>query len=932
MQDESVRDPGMLPDYRVQPKPCSPLSAMRTFCLFPILLLLAPVSLSLGSAQKVKSDSGFSSKELSPLVDAFEDFFADIKSLEGPVEARLKMKAALKLFAEAQGIPDPLSKVDALKAAVLRAQDWRVKGVRPGKIIKVNQPGGSFGKAGLDFAFRLPRDFDGEKERYTLILTLPEAGQRPGDHLRSAWTHRDVLQNAILVCPSMPTESKGWDQTMVGGKPGGLSHLFTVLRLATERFPVDPNRIFVVGRGAGVPAAFAAGKYSPHMFAGIVGLSGGPKSVGPENFMNLPSALFGGNADAQAFHEKSEALGYEGSSLEVGASEANVWKWIGQQERIALPGKLAVFTGEAVIFNPSSNRVHWLRVAPIDTGAFAHAEINRANNSIEITSTGISHATFYLNDKLIDLDQPIQVTANGIASKHMVQRNMVNMLDFLDDGTSDLGCLYTCELIVDVTGKGVEGAQARQGVTPDFSADVATANGDVTELWTLYRRYADEGQTASAEAVLSNLLREEPNHKSSRDVLGHVWHGDRWFTSQAALDHFLWTQDEAIAKSKGHVQHKGVWMHPDERATANKVRTKDPETGQWLTRKEQKRLADGWVRQDLNWVPPELALKVDAGLWLVDGEWLSLAEANRRHARMDHMWVIPGAEVWVHASTDRGVALLAQQHMTRALWDMRRVFGVEPVLPLEVALLRDQEQYDRLAFGAVDGRRPAFHAGRTQVIHHGYFAESRFLRDGRRRVFAGLGVGYWEAQSQYGSLYGVHSARLAAGLAYVEGIDPSPKAIRTAVSSKRVDSDYYENYQSEKNLPAWLRIGGAVFAERYFFDKSIDTTVAGDPAPDPFWARTWSLKNLADRGKMRSLDEVFAFKLDPLDPFDGQTLLIEAGLLVSFMLDGNCEPVKEAHSAFRQALAAGRMKPSHITALTQSIRANEQALRTYAGE
>ncbi len=906
---------------------------MRTLCLFPILLLLAPVCLSQGGAPKSQASSGYSAKELSSLVDAFEDYFAGIRSLEGPVQGRSKVEAALKSFGVEHGGLDPLSEVDALETAVRRAQDWRVKGVRPGKVLKLNEPGGSFGKAGLDFAFRLPRDFDGEEAMYPLILSLPEAGQKPDAHLRSAWTNRDVLQNAILVCPAMPEDPKGWDQTMVGGKPGGLSHLFTVLRLASERFPIDPDRIFVVGRGAGVPAAFAAGKYSPHQFAGIVGLSGGPKTVGPENFLSLPSALFGGGADAKEFHEKSQALGHEHSSLEVEVSEEVVWKWIEEQERVALPKKLAVYTGEAIIFNPSSNRVNWLRVAPIATGAFAHAEVKSAENTFVIYSEGISHATFYLNDELVDLEKPIKVVANGVVSEHKVHRSARNMLDFLGEGTSDFGCVYTCELIVDVTGKGAEALQAAEGaIDPDLPVEVAKAKGEVLDLWELYRRYSDEGQVSSAEAVLRNLLRSYPNHGGAHRVLGHVLHGERWFTTQAALDHFLWTQDEAIAKAKGHVLHKGVWMHPDERAIANKVRIKDPETGQWLTRKEQKQLTDGWVRQDLNWVAPDQAVNVDAGLWLVDGEWLGLDEANRRHTRLDQMWVIPGAEIWVHSSADRGVALLAQQHMTRALWDMRRVFGVEPILPLEVAILRDQEQYDRLAFGAVDGRRPAFHAGRTQVIHHGYFAESRFLRDGRRRTFAGLGVGYWEAQSQHGSLYGVHSARLAAGLAYVEGIDPSPKATKSVKGAKSIDSEYYERYQSEKKLPAWLRIGGAVFAERFFFDKSVDTTVETDPAPDPFWARTWSLKNLAGRGKMRSLDEIFAFELDPQDPYDGQTLLIEAGLLVSFMLDGDCEPVKEAHLAFRQALVEGRMKPSHLTALTRAIRANEDALRSYAGE
>ncbi len=906
---------------------------MRAFFSLIAFLLLSPVGLSLGSLQGIQPDEVRDSKGFSALVKAFQEYNADMEALGSSADARSKLESAVETFGKELSIPTPLAEAQVMEAAILAAQNRRMKGVRPGKIIEVNEPGGSFGKQGLDFAFRLPREFEGKGELYPLILTLPEVGKTPASHLRSAWTHREVLANAILVCPSMPEDAKAWDQTMVKGKPGGLSHLFTVLRLVNERFPVDPNRIFVVGHGAGVPAAFAAGKYSPHQFAGIVGIAGGPKNVGPENFRALPSAIFGGDAGAKAFHEKSQAMDYEFSTLHVGAGKDAVWNWIKEQVRVPHPTKLAVHTGEAIIFNPSSNRVNWLRVAPIETGAFARAVVDREQNSIQIHSTGNSHATVYLSDALLDLNRPIKITANGIETEHRVERRLASMLDYLNGGTSDFGCIYTCELVLDVTGKGAGGMEASAGeVAPDFIEEVAKTKGVVADLWALHKRYEAEGNGAAAKAVCVNLLRKDPKHGGARRALGHEAHGERWFTSKAARDHFLWTQDEAIAKSKGHVLHKGVWMHPDERAIANKVQTKDPETGQWLSRGEQERLEQGWVRQDLNWIDPEQAVQADAGLWLVDGEWMGLAEANRRHSKLNHMWTIPGAEIWVHSSADRVEALTAQHHMTRALWDMRRVFGVEPVLPLEVAILRDQEQYDRFAFGAIDGRRPAYHAGRTQVIHHGYFAESRFVREGKRQVFAGMGVGYWEAQSEYGALYGVHSARLAAGLAYVEGIDPSPKAIRKVTGSKGVNSEYYGRYRSEKKLPEWLRIGGAVFAERYFFDKTVDTTVKSDPAPDPFWARTWSLGNLASRGKMRSLDELFAFKLDPENPYDGQTLLIEAGLLVSFMLDGECEPVTKAHQAFRQALSDGRMKPSHIKAMEAAIRANESTLRAYAGE
>ncbi|MCA9002627.1 MAG: hypothetical protein KDB61_11940, partial [Planctomycetes bacterium] len=335
------------------------------------ILLLCPMPLVLGAPQSQKANELESTKEFSHLVEALRGFFADARAQESTGDARARVQAALEELGKEQAISDPLKEVELLGAAVWNAQEHRFKEIRPGKIVELNEPGGSFGKAGLDFALRLPRDFEGKGERHPLILTLPEADQTPAAHLRAAWTNQDVLQTAILVCPAMPDDTKAWDQTMVQGKPGGLSHLFTVLRLVSERFPIDPNRVFVVGRGAGVPAAFAAGKYSPHLFAGIVGIAGEPKNVGPENFRSLPSAFFGGGAEAKAFHEKSLTMGYDRNTLEVSAGEDVIWNWIQNQEREPHPEKIALHTGEAVIFNPSSNRAYWLRLAPIDTGAFA---------------------------------------------------------------------------------------------------------------------------------------------------------------------------------------------------------------------------------------------------------------------------------------------------------------------------------------------------------------------------------------------------------------------------------------------------------------------------------------------------------------------------------------------------------------------------------
>ena len=58
---------------------------------------------------------------------------------------------------------------------------------------------------------------------------------------------------------------------------------------------------------------------------------------------------------------------------------------------------------------------------------------------------------------------------------------------------------------------------------------------------------------------------------------------------------------------------------------------------------------------------------------------------------------------------------------------------------------------------------------------------------------------------------------------------------------------------------------------------------------------------------------------------------MEAGLLVAFLVDGDCAPVSAEHAAFKKALAAGRVEGQRVTALTEVLRAHWTELRAFAG-
>lgn len=886
--------------------------ARRAAALLSLSLLAAPLL--------AQDERRFSDEELASLARGLEDWRAAQAAASGREEARAALLRSLDALRVAHQGTDPLAHpVDLARAAWLSIAR-QTRQLKPGKVVEDELRTGVFATIGMEYAYRLPAQYDPSQGAYPLILAIGDEDERPADHLREDWALREFREGAIVLVPAMPAGDGDWAQVTIQGRPGGMSRVLSALRLSQERFAVDPQHVFVAGSGRGVAVAMAIGDYAPQRFAGIVGRGGEVAELGPDNFHNLPTLLVGGGARTRTFAEAAQRAGRGNCTSVPEGQPSGVWSWMLAHPRDPAPTSLTLAIGD-----PFPTRVHWLRLAPIASDARLEASIEREQNAIAVEGAGFSHLTLYLNDALLDLDRPVTLSCNGVSATADLRRHLPTTLGLLRDGTSDAGCVYVTQAVFDVErGTLVGVGRAPVAADAEFEQRLAAAGGDPGALWNLHRWCVETERPARSRAVLRRIVRLEPDHALARQALGHAGSADNWFKSEGAQRRYERSQEPERAAALGLVEHKGRWMHRDERPLASKGRVKEPESGQWLTPAERERLDAGWVRQDLEWISPEEAARRDEGLWRVDGEWLGLEAADLSRARIEDPWVIPSTEVLLFSTVERATSLRAIEAMGRALDELRRVFGTEPVLPLRVGLLRDEEQFDRFAMGEPDGRRAPAHGGRLHVVHSAFFAESYFPMLDGERTFGGMGVGLWDPSVPSGDLFGVHSARLAVGLSFVDALDPSPKAVRRALK-KGPQPEHHAAYAAEKRLPAWLRYGGAVYAERYFQDD----TVATDG--DPWWARNWSLDNLRRAGDLRSLEAVFAFELDPDRAEDGRKLLLEAGLLVAFALDGGCAPVMAAHEDLKRALVNDRLHPNQIQALEKALLEHEDELRTFAG-
>jgi hypothetical protein len=171
----------------------------------------------------------------------------------------------------------------------------------------------------------------------------------------------------------------------------------------------------------------------------------------------------------------------------------------------------------------------------------------------------------------------------------------------------------------------------------------------------------------------------------------------------------------------------------------------------------------------------------------------------------------------------------------------------------------------------------------------------------------------------------VHAARHAAGQAYADAVDPSPKAVEKLVKdgANANAQAFGKAFWTEKQLPNWYRYGAAAYGERYFVDNLVR---AGG---NPYWAREWSVQNILARGGLRPLKQIFEFGLRADDKPDGEKLINEAGLVMAFVLDGECKPVQEKHAAVKAAIREREGVEKAVEALQAEVSKNEAALRTF---
>ncbi len=362
---------------------------------------------------------------------------------DGRREAELDLNQYLdKKWTKAANGRSPLALTDDLSAALWYSVDYSKAKVRKGKIDDMEVDVEFHGDHKITNAVWTPSKYS-DKNKYPLIICVPESGEKPEAHLNDHWALQALRDQAIIVALDMPEDTDNWGSLGEPGNPkmvGGISVLLTSYKELRDNYAIDFDKVFLAGRGAGVAAAMQMANAAPDRFCGIIGRSGDAAEIRADNLSNLPMLLAGAGSRAETYSEAVKAGGYADCTLIPEAKIEDIASWITETTRRSNPDQVVLIPGEVLPL-----KAYWIEVPRKEYTADARvvATIDRASNTVTIEAKDVTDITLYFNDVLLDLEQPIKVICNGAETVNTIPRNFNTLMSLVYKARNEPGKLYT---------------------------------------------------------------------------------------------------------------------------------------------------------------------------------------------------------------------------------------------------------------------------------------------------------------------------------------------------------------------------------------------------------------------------------------------------------------------------------------------------------
>ena len=289
----------------------------------------------------------------------------------------------------------------------------------------------------------------GEK---SLWISMHGGGGAPEEINTQQWENQKklyTLEEGVYVVPRAPTDTWNmWHQAHIDPM---FDQLITRM-IKTEG--VDPNKVYIVGYSAGGDGVYQLAPRMADRFAAAGMMAGHPNETSPEGLRTIAFALHVGEEDA-AYDRNIIAASWKEKLSELQEKDPSGYShqvmvhkgkghWMDRQETMALDW-MATFTRnqypEKIVWVQDDvvhKQFYWLGVKEPKARTKIVASID--GQIITIHESNVKNITVYLNDSMVDLDEPIVVQYQD---REIVNKKLMRNQQTIHDTFRDPKNYYT---------------------------------------------------------------------------------------------------------------------------------------------------------------------------------------------------------------------------------------------------------------------------------------------------------------------------------------------------------------------------------------------------------------------------------------------------------------------------------------------------------
>jgi poly(3-hydroxybutyrate) depolymerase len=281
------------------------------------------------------------------------------------------------------------------------------------------------GEYKMRFAYRVLGD--APRDGRSLFISMHGGGNAPTRVNDRQWENQKELytpDEGVYVAPRAPTDTWNlWHQSHIDPL---FDRLITNLVLFEN---VNPNRVYLMGYSAGGDGAYQLAPRMADRWAAVAMMAGHPNEASPLGLRNIGFTLHMG-ADDAAYNRNKVAAEWKtkladlkkddpGGFEHVVTIHAGKGHWMDHEDAVAVPW-MATFTRNPapakIIWEQDDvthDQFYWLAVPKGEAKQRSLVTAERDGQTIRVTSTDIPNLIIRCDDRLLDLDQDIQVVWNG---------------------------------------------------------------------------------------------------------------------------------------------------------------------------------------------------------------------------------------------------------------------------------------------------------------------------------------------------------------------------------------------------------------------------------------------------------------------------------------------------------------------------------------